>query len=97
MKNVCSLKISSHRFRLLNILELYKFCQSCSSNIYIYAKEKCCKVEQLPRLVSFVISIHCQDLMIVIEGKHSMKDKIRLEDLLKLTDPVQTRSYTVNS
>ncbi|WP_408008306.1 hypothetical protein ACJROX_27160 [Pseudalkalibacillus sp. A8] len=79
MKTVFSLKVPSRNFSLLNILELYKLCQSCSSDIYIYAKDKSCMVERLPSLVSFVISLHCRNLVIVIEGEHSMEDKVLLE------------------
>ncbi len=83
--------MSSDCFRLLNVLEFYKFCENCSSNIYIYAKDKSCKVERLPSLVSFLISLHCRYLMIVVEGEHSMEDKIFLKKLLKSTDSHQTK------
>ncbi len=83
MKKFFSFNVSSQHLRLVHILDLYKFCQKHSSTVYIYAKDKCCKVEYLPNLVSFVISLNCRVLMIVVEGDHSMEEKQLLEKLLK--------------
>ncbi|WP_408008154.1 hypothetical protein ACJROX_26315 [Pseudalkalibacillus sp. A8] len=92
MKTIFSLKVSSHRFGLSNLIELYKFCQSCSSSIYIYVKDKSCKVEHLPSLVSFMISLEYRDLMIVVEGENSLEDKGLLEELIKKSnDPIKAR------
>jgi arginine repressor len=82
MKNIFSLKVSSQRLRLLNILKFYKFCQTCSSYIYIHAKDKSCKVDRLPSLVSFVLSLNSKDAVIVVEGDHAKEDKVFLESLL---------------
>jgi hypothetical protein len=97
MKNVVSLKVSSQRLRLLNILNLYKFCQTCSSDIYIHAKDKSCQVERLPSLVSFLMSLNSKVAVIVVEGDHAMKDKVLLESLFQSNDPSTSINCTINS
>ncbi|MFP3727745.1 hypothetical protein U8V72_21400 [Priestia filamentosa] len=83
MKHIVSYKIHLPTLTLKKTLELYQLCQTINSNIYLVANGRTCEVNDMPRFVSFLLSLSCRDVLVVIEGKEAPFDMKQINHFFK--------------
>ncbi|MFC7394159.1 hypothetical protein [Scopulibacillus cellulosilyticus] len=83
MKNIMSFNIRPNCLTLPTVLHFYKLNQTAECDIYLYGKGgRTCKVNSLPRLISFLLTLHDDKLLTIIEGKDALYVKNKLLSLL---------------
>ncbi|MBM7647059.1 hypothetical protein JOD45_003304 [Scopulibacillus daqui] len=83
MKNIISFKLQPNCLTIHNIMYFYKLNQTADCDIYFYGNGgKTCKVNNLPRLISFLLTFRDEKLLTIIEGKDALHVKNTLSKLL---------------
>ncbi|WP_085520951.1 hypothetical protein [Tuberibacillus sp. Marseille-P3662] len=87
MKSIQSFQLLTSEFTISMILALYKRIRKSKSVIYLCKNGELCRQEDIPQVVSFVLSLQEQWLLIIVEGEdaeHVKKDFIEKCDYLGL-------------
>ncbi|KAB2495579.1 hypothetical protein [Priestia endophytica] len=78
MKHIVSSKVFLPSFTLEKTLELYQLCQTVKSKIYLVTNRRTCEVNQLPKFISFILTLKNRNILIIMEGKEALSDRERM-------------------
>lgn len=83
--------IIKNKMSMKTILDLYQTSRSFDGSAYLYSGNKLTQVKNLPKLVSFLLTVTPGSIVkIIVEGTRSEKHLKKIEEICQHTKPQNT-------
>lgn len=82
MKKITSFKASTKNLTLNKMLAFFQVCEELDSRLYLYGIGTTYHPESATEFVSYILTLDCAELLIIVEGNNVQRIEKRAQSIL---------------